>query len=128
MKLNKKTIIILVIVVIITILIGFLIFFGNNDKVRNLKRDQSKKLNQDSIVINDSVDVSNFSVRYYAANKKWYIEMLFTNTKDEEVDLKDYQVNAYDKNNNLVKTFDVNMKLESKETKGLTIESQEDVF
>ena len=129
MKPNKK-IIIIVVVLILLILVGVLIFkktsTGNE---RILKTDYQKKIEQTDIVIKDTVTVTDFSVRYYAKEKKWFIEMVFENNTDKEVNLKEYKVSAYDKDNVLVKSIDAELlgNLTPKERRGLTIESKEDV-
>ena len=128
-----KKIILIALGLIILIIVGFLLFSKKptdimKDKV--LKNEDYKyELRQDSIKLKENVTIDAFYVRYYAKEKKWYVEMTFKNNTDSEVELKNYTVKAYDKNNKVVKQIDTSTlgTLSPKEVRILTIESKKDV-
>ena len=137
MKVNKKTIIIIVIGIVILLIVLYLLGVLHLSKTpeeqigdKVLKNDDFQyELKQKEIELKEEVTVSDFSVRYYAKERKWFIEMVFENNLDKEVNLNNYNVNAYDKDNNIVKSIETKVlgELLPKERRGLTIESKEDI-
>ncbi len=128
-----KYIILIAVVLIILIIIGFLIFHKDQkekmDEKVLINEDYEFDLRQNNIKIENAVVVSDFSVRYYAKKNRWFIEMVLKNNSNEKVDLKDYNVYAYDKNNKVVKHIGSNTlgTLSPKEVRGVTIESKTNI-
>jgi len=132
---NKKHIIILF-APIITIIIILGLLLTNKSPKNEIKpietneiQDYEKKLSQENIEVTDKIIAKDFKLIFNASEQRYFLEIVFENTRDEDISLEDYYIKAYDNEDNLIYKTKTEMikKLEANKSDYLSLEVDEQI-
>ena len=131
----QKNIKLIAIILIVLLIILFVIIFlvkndsGNEgDNPISLESDEMDfNMNQADIVIEEKVTISEFRIHYYEPNQRWYLDVKVKNGLSKEINLENYYINIYDKNNKIIRSISKGImgKIPANDTYFVVIESIE---
>lgn len=132
---NKKYIIfILAPVLTIAIVLGLLL--TNKSPKNKIEKpdtfeikDYEKEITQENIEVNDKIIAKDFKLIFNASEQRYFLEIVFENTGEEDINLEDYYIKAYDNEDNLIYKVKTEMieKLEASKKDYLSLEVDEKI-